>query len=76
MGDAFIVVKNSPDGNQKPVIDYMSWNLADWDGDRVAAELKRYGLDARPDATGRSIMTKDLNGFPLQLCSKKPVKRL
>jgi catechol 2,3-dioxygenase-like lactoylglutathione lyase family enzyme len=76
LGDAFIVVKNSPDGNPKPVIDYMAWNLADWDGDRVAAELKRHGLDARPDATGKSIVTKDLNGFPLELCSKNLVKRL
>jgi len=50
--------------------------LADWDVDRVAAELNRRGLDARPDTAGQSIMTKDLNGFRLQLCSKNPVKRL
>jgi catechol 2,3-dioxygenase-like lactoylglutathione lyase family enzyme len=75
LGEAFIAVKNSPDGNPKAVIDYMAWNLADWDGDRVAAELKRRGLDARLDTTGKSVMTKDLNGFPLQLCSKNLVTR-
>jgi catechol 2,3-dioxygenase-like lactoylglutathione lyase family enzyme len=75
LGDAYIVVKNSPDGSQKAVIDYTAWNLADWNVDRVASELKRRGLDARPDAAGKSIMTKDLNGFPLQLCSKDLVKR-
>jgi hypothetical protein len=39
------------------------------------SELKKRGLEARPDATGKSILTKDLNGFPLQLCSQDLVRR-
>ena len=74
LGDAFIVVKGSPDVSQRPVIDRMAWNLADWNADRVAAELKKRGLEARLDSACKSIVTKDLNGFPLQLCSKDLLK--
>jgi catechol 2,3-dioxygenase-like lactoylglutathione lyase family enzyme len=74
-GDAFMVVRNSPDGSKQPLIDHVAWTLADWDKDRVTAELKKHGLDARPDAAGKSIMTKDLNGYPLQLCSYDLEKR-
>jgi catechol 2,3-dioxygenase-like lactoylglutathione lyase family enzyme len=74
-GDAFIVVKNNPDGSQKPLIDHVAWTLANWDKDHVAAELKKLGLEAHADAAGKSIMTKDLNGYPLQLCSKDLEKR-
>jgi catechol 2,3-dioxygenase-like lactoylglutathione lyase family enzyme len=74
-GDAFMVVRNSADGNIKPIIDHVAWTLADWDKDRISAELKKHGLEARADAAGKSIMTKDLNGYPLQLCSKDLEKR-
>ena len=74
-GDAFVVVRNSADGNPKPVIDHVAWTLADWDKDRVSAELKRHGLDARVDATGSSLVTTDLNGYTLELCSKDFEKR-
>jgi hypothetical protein len=73
-GDGFMVLRNSADGSAA-VIDRVAWTLADWDADRVLAELKRHGLDARPDATGKSVLTKDLNGYPLQLCSKELQKR-
>lgn len=75
LGDAFIVVKNGPDGSQKPAIDYMAWNLADWDGDRIVGQLRKRELNARLDTAGKRIVTTDLNGFPLQLCSKDLVKR-
>jgi catechol 2,3-dioxygenase-like lactoylglutathione lyase family enzyme len=74
-GDAFMVVKNRTDGATTPLIDHFAWTLADWDKDRVAAELKKHGLDARADAAGKSILTKDLNGYTLQLCSKDLAKR-
>jgi catechol 2,3-dioxygenase-like lactoylglutathione lyase family enzyme len=69
-GDAFMVVRNSADGSTRPLIDHVAWTLADWDIDRVSAELKKHGLDARPDTAGKSILTKDINGYTLQLCSK------
>jgi glyoxylase I family protein len=70
-GDAFMVVRNSTNGSTKPAINYVAWTLADWDKDRVMAELQKHHLEGHADATGTSIMTKDLNGFPLQLCSRE-----
>ncbi len=74
-GDAFIVVRNRADASTEPLIDHVAWTLADWDKDRVSAELKRHGLDAHSDAAGKSILTKDLNGYTLQLCNKDLEKR-
>ena len=76
-GDAFMVLRNSADGSAAPLIDRVAWTLANWDAGRVSAELKRHGLEARPDAAGKSILTKDLNlnGYALQLCSKEMQKR-
>ncbi len=74
-GDAFMVVRTGETVNGRPLIDHFAWNLADWDPDRVTAELKKRGLEAHADSAGKSIMTKDLNGYPLQLCSKDLAKR-
>jgi catechol 2,3-dioxygenase-like lactoylglutathione lyase family enzyme len=74
-GDGFMVLRNSVDGSTAPLIDRVAWTLANWDTDRVLAELKRHGLDARPDSAGNSVLTKDLNGYTLQLCSKELQKR-
>lgn len=68
--DVDIVVRNNPTASAKPVIDHYGWTVADWDKDRVVAELTKRGLEAKPDAAGKSVMTKDLNGYALQLCSK------
>jgi catechol 2,3-dioxygenase-like lactoylglutathione lyase family enzyme len=74
-GDAFMVVRNSPTGSAMPVIDHMAWTLADWDAHHVASVLTQHGLEAKPDPAGLSVMTKDVNGYPLQLCSKDLEKR-
>jgi catechol 2,3-dioxygenase-like lactoylglutathione lyase family enzyme len=74
-GDAFMVVKTGETANGRPVIDHFAWNLADWDKERVTAELKKRGLEAPADSLGKSIMTKDLNNYPLQLCSKDLARR-
>ena len=75
-GDAFMVIRNSGDATGKSTIDHVAWTLANWDTGRVAAELKRHGFDAQPDSTGKSLLTKDVNGYPLELCrydfAKKP----
>ena len=69
-GDAYIVVRNNADGSPRPLIYHFGWTLANWDNQRVIDELKKRGLEAQPDANKLSVMTKDLNGYPLQLCSK------
>jgi catechol 2,3-dioxygenase-like lactoylglutathione lyase family enzyme len=75
-GDAFMVVRNGASGSAAPLIDHVAWRLADWDRDRVSAELKKHGLEARPDATGQSIATTDINGYPLLLCGTELKKKL
>ncbi len=67
-GDVFMAVRSNPDPKARPVVAF-AWTLADWDPHRVLAALKSRGLDGRPDAVGKSILTSDLNGFPLELCS-------
>jgi catechol 2,3-dioxygenase-like lactoylglutathione lyase family enzyme len=70
IGDAFIVVRNSANKNAKPVIDHFAWTVAEWNKNRVATELTKRGLQAQSDPEGLSIITRDLNGYNLQLCSK------
>ena len=60
---------------QNAVIDYYAWNLADWNVDKVTSELKRMGLEAERGTTGKSVLTKDLNGYPLMLCSPDAYKK-
>ena len=68
-GEAFMVIRNSADATAKPAIDHVAWTLANWDPRRISAALKQHGLTAQPDASGKSILTEDVNGYPLELCS-------
>ena len=70
LGDAFLVVRTNPDSTAARPIEHIAWTLADWNVKRVAVELKRHGLDVRPDAAGKSIFSKDVNGYPLVLCDR------
>ena len=74
-GDAFMVVKNGGGGGAPAVVDHVAWTLANWDVRRVSDTLKAHGLDARPDAGGNSILTTDVNAYPLQLCSRDLVNK-
>jgi catechol 2,3-dioxygenase-like lactoylglutathione lyase family enzyme len=68
-GEAFMAIRNSADVTAKPAIDHVAWTLANWDPGRVSAALKQHSLDVQFDASGKSILTKDVNGYPLELCS-------
>lgn len=69
----------SPDG--KPYIDHVAYTLGNWepgkadDENAVEAELKRRGLDPRPDLGGdsKSFHIKDPDGFNVQVCA--PLKK-
>jgi hypothetical protein len=63
-----MVVRSNPDPHAMPVVS-CAWTLADWDLRRVLAVVKSLGLEGRQDALGKRILTKDLNGYPLELCS-------
>ncbi len=49
-----------------PHVDHIAYTIADWDKDRVEAELKKRGLEPRPD-TENSFHVKDPDGFDLQI---------
>jgi catechol 2,3-dioxygenase-like lactoylglutathione lyase family enzyme len=55
--------------NPTPRIDHVAYTIRDWDKDVVEAELKRRGLNPRPDE-GTSFHVKDPDGFDVQICSK------
>lgn len=67
------------DPNAKGYIDHFAFTIENWDTKKVEAELKRRGLDPRPD-TEHSFHVKDPDGFNLQICgpglnAKHPVYR-
>ena len=69
-GDSFIIPRKSrhPEG-RTPFIDHVAYTIDNWDTLAVEAELKRRGLDPRPD-TENSFHIKDPDGFDLQICGK------
>lgn len=66
-GDSFIVAREgSEPGRPAPLIDHFAITIDSWDKDAVEAELKRRGLDPRPD-TENSFIVNDPEGFRLQI---------
>jgi catechol 2,3-dioxygenase-like lactoylglutathione lyase family enzyme len=66
-GDTHIIPRNRP--NRTPRIDHIAYTIDNWDKDAVEAELKRRGLQPRPD-TSNSFHIKDPEGFDLQISGK------
>jgi catechol 2,3-dioxygenase-like lactoylglutathione lyase family enzyme len=71
--DQYLITRNhpvipgqSPDPNPKPVVDHVSFTIANWNKNTVEAELNRRGLNPRPD-TDDSFIIKDPDGFTLQI---------
>ena len=72
-GDSFIIPRNPRSNSKRPItpplIDHIAYTIDNWDKDAVEAELKRRGLEARPD-TPDSFHVKDPDGFDLQISGK------
>ena len=70
-GDSFLLPRNARSGSNAPVplVDHIAYTIEDWDKNKVEAELKRRGLDPRPD-TEDSFHVKDPDGFNLQISGK------
>ncbi len=66
-GDSALIPRNHS-GNT-PRIDHIAYTIEDWDKNAVEAELRRRGLQPRPD-TENSFHVKDPNGFDLQISGK------
>jgi catechol 2,3-dioxygenase-like lactoylglutathione lyase family enzyme len=71
-GDSFLLPRNGRPGANTPagpLVDHIAYTIEDWDKDKVEAELKRRGLNPRPD-TADSFHVKDPDGFDLQISGK------
>jgi catechol 2,3-dioxygenase-like lactoylglutathione lyase family enzyme len=67
-GDTFLIPRNHP--SNTPRIDHIAYTIDTWDKNAVEAELKRRGLQPKPD-TENSFHVEDPNGFDLQISGKE-----
>jgi lactoylglutathione lyase len=68
-GDTFLLPRNARQGGTPPRVDHIAYTIETWDKNAVEAELKRRGLEPRPD-TEDSFHVKDPDGFDLQISGK------
>jgi len=71
-GDTFLIPRNHP--SNTPRIDHIAYTIDNWDKNAVEAELKRRGLQPKPDAEN-SFHVEDPNGFDLQIHSWRLASR-
>ena len=67
--NTFIIPRNAPSEVTPPRIDHIAYTIAGWNKSAVEVELKRRGLNPRPD-TDNSFHVTDPNGFDLQISGK------
>src|SRR5438445_4145002 len=48
-GDTFLLPRNARNGGPTPLVNHIAYTIENWNKDKVEAELKRRGLEARPD---------------------------
>jgi hypothetical protein len=72
-GDPFLLPRNARTGGKAvqtpPLISHIAYTIDNWDKNAVEQELKRRGLQPRPD-TEDSFHVKDPDGFDLQISGK------
>lgn len=68
-GDTFLLPRNGRAGSPTPRVDHIAYTIETWDKDAVEAELRRRGMEPRPD-TPDSFHVKDPDGFDLQISGK------
>jgi catechol 2,3-dioxygenase-like lactoylglutathione lyase family enzyme len=69
-GDSFLLPRNARNGGATPRVDHIAYTIDNWQKDAVEAELKRRGLQPRPD-TENSFHVKDPDGFDVQISGKE-----
>jgi catechol 2,3-dioxygenase-like lactoylglutathione lyase family enzyme len=68
-GETFLLPRNIRGDRKPPLVDHIAITIDNWDKNKVEAELKRRGLDPRPD-TENSYHIKDPDGYNLQISGK------
>jgi catechol 2,3-dioxygenase-like lactoylglutathione lyase family enzyme len=71
-GQTILLARKTRQPDSKPYVDHICYTLANWDEDKVEAELKRRNLNPRTDLGGghKSFHVKDPDGFDLQVSSE------
>lgn len=69
---AHLLARNARAGAKTPLVDHIAYAIENWNMDAVGAELKRRGLNPRPD--NLSFHVKDPDGYDLQICSPETGK--
>ena len=65
-----LIARKTKQPDNKPFVDHLAYTIDPWDRDAVEAELKRRGLDPKPDSKyGWTI--KDPDGYTIQICSQE-----
>lgn len=62
----WLLPRNAREGTTPPKVDHIAYTIADWDRNRVKAELDKRGLNPRQD-TDDSFHIKDPDGFDVQI---------
>jgi catechol 2,3-dioxygenase-like lactoylglutathione lyase family enzyme len=68
VGGVNMIVRNGMGAT--PTVDHMAYSVDNWNDDAVLAELKRRGLDPKPEGV-HSFQVKDPDGYHVQLMAKK-----
>ena len=69
-GGNYVIARKSRQPDSKPYVDHVAYTIETWDKKYVGDELRRRGLDPRPD-TDESFHVKDPDGYDVQIASKK-----
>lgn len=69
-GGNYVIARKSRQPDSKPYVDHIAYTIETWDRKFVEDELRRRGLDPRPD-TDESFHVKDPDGYDVQIASKK-----
>ena len=69
-GDSYLIARKSRQPDSKPYVDHLAYTIDKWDKSKVEAELRRRGMEPRPD-TDESFHVKDPDGYDLQIASRK-----
>jgi catechol 2,3-dioxygenase-like lactoylglutathione lyase family enzyme len=68
VGGINVIVRNGMGAT--PTVDHVAYSVDNWNDDAVLAELKRRGLDPKPEGM-HSFQVKDPDGYHVQLMAKK-----
>lgn len=62
----WLLPRNAREGTTPPKVDHIAFTIADWNKERVKAELEKRGLTPRED-TENSFHIKDPDGYDIQI---------